>query len=509
MRVKTGIIEVVNIIIVISTFTFFSYVCAVAQPEEEKAKPEEIAVPTDLKITSADTGKVELEWQDNSNDESGFEVYRQDVTNEGKREVIAAVEANVTTYSDTDVVPWIKYAYWIKAYNAAAKSEFSKGKYVVAGVTPEAPAEVKIVSANTQGIELAWQDTSDNEDGFEILRRNITEEEKTEIINTLGPNVTTYQDTNVTKNFKYVYQIRPFNTAGKANLKNQKAAVTIAGKLPAELSDLKVVTATEDRIEIGWQDNSDNETGFEIWRTNVTENGKYGPIDTVRSNVTNYIDTNVTPNIKYGYIVKVFHAGGKSKGPKSVTAVTGFPPASPSDIEITSDRVDLRWVDNSDNEDGFKIWRKNLEGEDVKYELLGQVEANATTYTDESATPGVKYAYEVRAFNNAGVSKWVKPATVAPAGLPVEPTGLEVVSVTSDEVELTWQDNSNDENGFEILRINVDGGGDFKAIDTVTNEITSYIDKTVAPNTSYEYKISAFNSAGDSVSEETIKATTQ
>jgi len=274
-------------------------------------------------------------------------------------------------------------------------------------------------------------------------------------------------------------------------------------------TELKITSADTGKIELQWQDNSDNEAGFEIWRINVTEKGKYELIDTVRAGATNYSDASIISYVKYGYMVKAFHYGGKSKLSNAVTAVAGIPPASPSDVEITSERVDLRWVDNSDNEDGFKIWRMNMEIKEAKYELLGQVEANVTTYTDESATPGVKYAYNVRAFNNAGVSKWAKAAIVAPSGLPAKPTGLEVVSANSDEVELTWQDNSNDENGFEILRINIAELGDFKAIDTVTNEITSYIDKTVAPNTSYEYKISAFNSAGDSVSEETIKVTTR
>ena len=376
-------------------------------------------------------------------------------------------------------------------------------------VVPNVPSELKVTSADTGKIELQWKDNSDNETGFEVLRRNVTKNEKTQVIDMLEPNLTTYLDTNVSPNFKYEYWIRPFNIAGKASLKGIKQTVAVAGELPAEPSDLKVVTAAEDRIEIGWQDNSDNETGFEICGINVTEKGEYGPIDTVRVNVTNYIDTNVTPNIKYRYIVKAFHVGGKSEGTRSVTAATGFPPASPSEIEITSERVDLRWLDNSDNEDGFKILRKNMEVEDAKYELFGQVEANVTTYTDKSATPGVKYAYEVRAFNNAGLSKWAEVAIVTPAGLPAKPTGLEVVSANSEEVEIAWQDNSNDENGFEILRINIAEGGDFKAIDTVTNEATSYIDKTVAPNTSYEYKISAFNSAGDSISEETVKVTTQ
>src|SRR5688500_5720016 len=61
----------------------------------------------------------------------------------------------------------------------------------------------------------------------------------------------------------------------------------------------------------------------------------------------------------------------------------------------------LAWIDNSSNEDGFKIERMSPGGGFVE---VARVEANVTTYTDSNLAAGASYCYTIRAFNNAGSS---------------------------------------------------------------------------------------------------------
>jgi len=84
----------------------------------------------------------------------------------------------------------------------------------------------------------------------------------------------------------------------------------------------------------------------------------------------------------------------------------------------------LGWVDNSTNEDGFNIERR--QGQTGTFAKVGSVLPNMIKYTDTIANdPGnVQYCYRVAAFNSAGQSPYsniacaTTPVVVIPPGAP-------------------------------------------------------------------------------------------
>jgi hypothetical protein len=87
-------------------------------------------------------------------------------------------------------------------------------------------------------------------------------------------------------------------------------------------------------------------------------------------------------------------------------------------------------------------------------------------------------------------------AAVLPA-IPTTPAGLQATATSPTQVNLTWQDTSGNESGFQIERR---GGSDsnFSLIATVASNLVSYGDNTVLANTIYTYRIRAFNLTGPS-----------
>ena len=67
-------------------------------------------------------------------------------------------------------------------------------------------------------------------------------------------------------------------------------------------------------------------------------------------------------------------------------------------------QLQLAWIDNANNEDGFQIERKT--GTVGSYTQIATVGPNITSYSDFSLADGATYCYRVRAFNSAGNSAY-------------------------------------------------------------------------------------------------------
>ncbi len=80
--------------------------------------------------------------------------------------------------------------------------------------------------------------------------------------------------------------------------------------------------------------------------------------------------------------------------------------------------------------------------------------------------------------------------------IPVAPASLAAIAVSSNEVRLSWIDNSNNETGF-ILERSMDGNT-FSEIISTGVDSTSYRDSGLSASATYYYRIKATNAAGDS-----------
>lgn len=79
---------------------------------------------------------------------------------------------------------------------------------------------------------------------------------------------------------------------------------------------------------------------------------------------------------------------------------------------------------------------------------------------------------------------------------PAAPTNLVAKAVSPTEIDLTWQDNSTDEQGFRVER-SLDGQN-FSEIAVLGPNAQSYNDTGLTPETTYFYRVFAFNNFGNS-----------
>ncbi len=103
--------------------------------------------------------------------------------------------------------------------------------------------------------------------------------------------------------------------------------------------------------------------------------------------------------------------------------------------------------------------------------------------------------------------KFVYAGAPPPPTPPAPPSGLAATAVSSTQIDLSWIDNSNNEDGFIILR-SLTSGGPYSTINTLPANTTSFSNTGLTPSTTYYYVVRSSNSAGQSANSNEASATT-
>jgi len=89
------------------------------------------------------------------------------------------------------------------------KQQVQTAGVVVSPTTPAAPANLTADAVKQNSVSLQWADLSDDEEGFRIYRDSI-------LIETVGANVVTYQDTGLKPATTYQYVVKAYNHVGES-----------------------------------------------------------------------------------------------------------------------------------------------------------------------------------------------------------------------------------------------------------------------------------------------------
>ena len=266
-----------------------------------------------------------------------------------------------------------------------------------------------------------------------------------------------------------------------------------------------------ERARLDWTDRSNNEARFEIIRQRQSSSGVWFG-DTVliaAANTETYVNR---PGVgSYRFRIRSVNTAGSSAwsgwvngviAPLGSSGGSTTAPLAPTNMEAVNlgdgVRAYLRWDDNADNEDGYRVFRDQLIAGTWTQDGSIELEANATNMIDSPGDGTFRYA--VRAFNDIGASPFSNTSTTTVELLaPTVPTDLEFTDLGDGmRGQVRWTDRSNNEEGFEILRQRQNASGAWLG-DTVLMGAanTEVMNNMPGPGT-FRYRIRAANDAGTS-----------
>jgi fibronectin type 3 domain-containing protein len=223
---------------------------------------------------------------------------------------------------------------------------------------------------------------------------------------------------------------------------------------PTPPTTVTAVANTTAKVTVSWSGATDNVgvTGYRVFRDGAK-------IDEVTG--SSYVDTTVSPDSSYSYRIVALDAAGNSsdQSAAATASTTGAPdgtaptqPGGLSGTAVSSSQVNLAWTASTDNVGvtGYKVYRNG-----TLQPGPTQPDPNPpTSYSDQNASPGTTYTYQVSAVDAAGNESTKASTTVTTPGS--GGTGT-LTFAPSDDVTLdSSRPTTNLNNPTDNVRITVD-----------------------------------------------------
>ena len=264
---------------------------------------------------------------------------------------------------------------------------------------------------------------------------------------------------------------------------------------------------------LSFVDNSSTEYKFSVRRATVTNGnaGAYAEVGTELANGSGYVDATLLANKTYSY--KVAAVGGYGESLSNAQQVTTYvaPPAPALAANANSGtQVALTWtIPVGTALTGYTIVRTGGTGGAANF----NANANALSYTDNTAVGNTTYSYVVTAVNGTKSTASNTASVTTPLAMLTAPSGLTATAIATTSVALSWTDTTTVETAFAIWRSS--NGGTATQVGTsspvrTTNQRTgtggtvTFTDSGLTNGVTYTYYVTAISGTTPAASSNSI-----
>lgn len=221
-------------------------------------------------------------------------------------------------------------------------------------------------------------------------------------------------------------------------------------------------------------------------------------------------DTWQVSNGSHTLTAKVYDAAGNATTSSGVTVTVDndmTPPSAPSGVTTTAlsaTSVKVTWNAATDNTGvtGYYVLRDGVV-------LVNTMDPVTLTYTDQSVVAGTSYSYTVIAYDAnrnqsaPSAASNVTTPTLADTSAPSVPGGVTATAVSASQINVSWNASTDTGgSGLKEYRVYRNEG----LVGTITG--TSFGDAGLTAGTTYNYKVTAVDGAGNVSSPSSVVAAT-
>lgn len=376
---------------------------------------------------------------------------------------------------------------------------------------PSTPSNV-VAAASEGQLAITWDASTDEVgvDHYEIHRgtaADFTPGDDTLLGTSTTPSFTSSDIPAGTSWFAVV----AVDAAGNRSDPSATAQLEVADTTPPSSPHDLEATATGDTVHLVWVAATDDGdiAGYRVHRGTSAGFTPSAANLVAEVESVGYDDTGLDPGEYHYLVVAVDTAGnvGPVSNPSAATVTapdtTAPTPATDVTATVTGSTVQLSWTAATDDVGvaGYRVYRgDSADFSPAEANLLDEV--TGTDYDDTSLEPGT-YHYKVIAVDAAGNTSVPAasdgttvsaPDTTAPSA----PTGLTATAAGST-VQLSWTESTDDVgvDGYTIHRSTSDGFTPSADNEIGTSTTNSFVDTAVDETTTYYYKVTATDAAGN------------
>ena len=380
----------------------------------EQPQPVVPAAPSNVRPDNVWSSKVDIAWDDNSNNETGFRIL---VSADGGTtwNEVGVTGPDATRFRAEGLAPERSYTFGVQAIGSGGNSALARSRTFV--TAPPAPTDVRSENTWARTVDIAWNDVSRTETGFRVYV-STNGGASWSLVGTAAANSQRLRVTDLSPSTTYQFVVRASGAEGLSELSNV-ATITTRSEIPAPPSGVRADNVWSDKVDVAWNDNSANETGFRVYyRTAGSSNWVLA--GATGANATRFRVQGLRAGVTYVFGVQAMNGNQAGDVVSSGSVTTPVPTPdfsrmSISDVGRTSFR--LNWRFNGSTPDHFEVhieargtWRLS--------ENVPRDRSSALIEFEQRNGPrlraGESYRVRIRAVDAAGraTSDWSETLTV-------------------------------------------------------------------------------------------------